>query len=96
MQGRNNNPSPIHVSSTTAEFLFSESHISEVNTPILSPVGECLIPTALENWLVGFEVSYKTFQSLEKTQESLSLGFTENQHDINRRQTHTKSKIIES
>lgn len=73
MQDRNNSPCSIHVSSTTAEFLFLESHISEVNTPKLSLVGECLMPTALENWLVVFEVSYKIFLNPEEARKVSDL-----------------------
>lgn len=73
MQDRNNSPCSIHVSTTTTEFLFLESHISEVNTPKLSPVGECLMPAALENWLVVFEVSYKIFLNLEEARKSSGL-----------------------
>lgn len=56
MQDRNNSPCSIRVSSTAGEFLFLESHISEMNPPKLSPVGKCLMLTALENWLVAFKV----------------------------------------
>lgn len=73
MQDRNNRPCSIHVSSTAGEFFFLESHISEVNTPKLSAVGECLMPTALENCLVVFEVSYKIFLNLEKARKASGL-----------------------
>lgn len=56
MQDRNNSPGSIHVLSTAGEFLFLESHISEMNPPKLSPVGKCLMFIALENWLVVFKV----------------------------------------
>lgn len=90
MQGRNNSPCSSHVSSTTAEFLFLESHISEVNTPKLSLVAECLMATALENWSVVCEVSYKTFLNLEAARKASGL-------DLRRISTaSTKYKVTRS
>lgn len=66
MQDRNNSPCSIHVSSTAGEFLFLESHISEMNPPKLSPVEKCFMLTALENWLVVFEVSLQDLPESRK------------------------------
>jgi len=90
MQDRNNSPCSTHVSSTTAEFLFLESHISEVNSPRLSPVGKCLMPAALENWSVVFEDSYKIFLNREKIRKASGL-------DLQRIGTaSTKDKVTRS
>lgn len=44
-----------------------------MNTPRLSPVGQCFMPIALENWFVALEVVYKIFLNLEEARKTQIL-----------------------
>lgn len=91
MQDRNNSPCSIHVSSTAGEFLFLESHISEMNPPKLSPVEKCFVLTALENWLVVFEVS---LQDLPESRKKIMKASGLDLQRISR--ASTKDKVTRS